>query len=406
VAYYFFLSYAHADDRGLLERFHNDLCDAVQERTALPRDEIGFRDLSNLHIGDVWPDELADALSSTRVFVAMCSPNYFASEYCRREWQYFTQIARERQKRTGKRGRQPASLLPITWIATDEVPEVVRDLQRTNAALGALYAKEGLSFLCRLSRCGDDYQEFVVRFAERIVAAGSAGQSPVATLRLDFDALANPFRAELSSSDPPARGPKHVHFVVVAAPRSVVGSIRRDTQFYGTSPFTWAPYQPDSSKQICIVAQQIASANDLTSTPLTAEDSLLGLLSWAREHNEIVVLIVDVWTTRLDPYRTVLTEYDQSTDATNAVMVPCNQNDPELVMNAPQLRVDLKEVLPNNHVRRDTIFHMSIPTVEAFQDALVTVLAEAQSRIFSVGPVARSGNLDIERPLLNEGTFT
>src|SRR5262245_8968775 len=109
---YFFLSYARVDGNGYLEKFYADLCEGVRSRTGYRIDDIGFRDESNLQLGVNWSTALVDALTSARVFVALCSPSYFASENCGKEWQTFIHLAEDR------RGSPTADLLPITWTPT------------------------------------------------------------------------------------------------------------------------------------------------------------------------------------------------------------------------------------------------------------------------------------------------
>ena len=178
--------------------------------------------------------------------------------------------------------------------------------------------------------------------------------------------------------------------------------MRRDTRFYGATPYAWTPYSPHSTQRLCVFAQSIASAKDLTSALSTAEQSILDLLDRAHEHNEIVVLLVDVWATRLEPYHHVLIEYDDRNVPTSAVMVPWNDADDELSESSAELEADLRRALRHNAVRRDTVFRPAIPTHEGFKVALEEVLAEAQSRVFSYGTVTRraGGTRVIERPLL------
>ncbi len=44
-----------------------------------------------LRLGDVWPDALREQLRRSKVLVAICSPHYFRSEWCKIEWDCFRQ---------------------------------------------------------------------------------------------------------------------------------------------------------------------------------------------------------------------------------------------------------------------------------------------------------------------------
>lgn len=418
---YFFLSYAQVDSDGYLDKFYSDLCEAVRARTGLGPRDIGFRDQSSLEIGTDWPTGLAEVLASTRVFVAVCSPSYFASDLCGREWQLFTEL---RKPAPSDSVGQAATLLPITWIPTATLPEVARRLQHFHEDLGEVYKREGVHFLSRLNRFRDDYQTFVTRLAERIVAAGEHPAPRPDLLVPDLESAPNAFLAETAArnagidrvalrptgSTLPEKahalatgGPRHVNFVVVAAPAHELAQLRRETHFYGPTPHDWAPYRPLSTQRICVFAQNIASTRDLTSALETAEQSIIELLVRARENNEVVVLIVDVWTTKLDPYYRVLTEYDERNAPTSAIMVPWNEADDEMHDRFDELRAALSRALPNNTARADPVFRSAIPTLEKFQEALEEVLAEVQSRIFHFGLVARraGGDRIVERPVLS-----
>ena len=429
---YFFLSYASADGDGYVDRFYRDLCEAVRARTGHPADDVGFRDRSGIAVGATWPHAISAALASARVLVAVCSPSYFASETCGKEWQLFTELTRRRAAAAG--GRTDA-LLPIVWIPTASPPEVARRIQHTHEGFGATYRREGLHFIARLHRYRDDYHMFVVRLAERIVeAAGDAPLPPPVSVP-DLTATRNafepspghppaPVRAAAGAATPPATarddrqpaaawhaygegpvtpgGPRHVTFVVVAAPSAEVAAVRRDLRAYGPGPFDWVPYRPASGQRIAVFAQNVASARDLTSALRSVEQPIAELLAQARRRNEIVVLLVDVWSTSLEPYRRLLADYDERNAPATAVLVPWNAADGETSERSDELRQALCHALPNNTARGDTVYRPSLPTIAAFREALEEVLAEAQARVFKLGAVTRhpGAGRAVERPLL------
>jgi FxsC-like protein len=426
---YFFLSYASVDGDPYMDTFFRDLRDAVRARTGLGPDDIAFRDRSNLQAGVHWPSALVDAVGMARVFVAMCSPSYFASTHCGKEWQYFTESSKHhRNDMTGA----PANLLPVTWIPSRTLPDVAHHIQHFHEEFGSIYKREGLQFLARLRRYRDDYELFVTRFAERIISVGDERPVPAPVQVPDLEDVSSAFHVGTASTGPavaagwsaspstsgrrrprvevgqalnPAQvpgGPRHVNFVMVAAPSHAVARIRRETQYYGPSAQDWAPYKPDSNQRICVFAQNIASTKDLTSALAPAESSIVELISRARRNNEVVVLIVDVWTARLDPYHEVLAEYDELNAPTSAVMIPWNSSDQEMASRAAELREGLHHAFPNNLARGDTVFRAAIPTEKHFQSALEEVLAEVQSRVFQLGSVSRraGGDRIVERPVL------
>jgi FxsC-like protein len=423
---FFFLSYANADGDGHMNAFYKDLCEAVRARTGLPQDEIGFRDQSAMALGVNWRTGLETALATTQVFIALCSPSYFASDMCGREWQMFSELAQRRQRqRSG--GSPLTSLLPIVWTPAATMPAVARRLQYVHEDLGNIYRDEGLHFLKRLRRYQDEYELFVVRLAERVVAAGRSNVSPVTMDVPQLADVSNPFVAEAAANTSgrvvvpssgrnadaprPAHpamgtvpgGPRHVHFVVVAPPTNEVGGLRRDAQFYGPTPLDWAPYRPQYPRRVCIFAQNVASTNDMTSALATGDTSIVGLVTQAKERNELVMLLVDVWATKLDPYHAVLLEYDNLNAPTSAVMVPWNETDEEIRERADELLDDLRLAFPNNVAREDEVFRTALATHETLQIAMEEALVLMQARITRLGTVLRraGGARTIERPVLS-----
>ena len=82
--------------------------------------------------GDVWSDELQGALRRSRVLVAICSPHYFASRYCRSEWRNFKE-------------RGPNLIIPVIYYGSNEliIPRV-----------------EGIQY--------DDFREFIEIYGDAV----------------------------------------------------------------------------------------------------------------------------------------------------------------------------------------------------------------------------------------------
>jgi hypothetical protein len=94
--YDFFVSYARADNAGgWITRFVEELL-AEHARFSGRRRLAPFFDKSDIRGLDDWQHRLHDALSKSRLFLAFISPNYFGSQWCRREWRAWidTEIAK------------------------------------------------------------------------------------------------------------------------------------------------------------------------------------------------------------------------------------------------------------------------------------------------------------------------
>lgn len=101
-AFKFFFSYAR-EDRGnsvlddplnpyrgtyFVDVLFDELRREVQERLGCPPNETGYRDL-NIQVGQVWPQELAEAACRSCVLVPLLTPNYLKSKDCGREFAVF-----------------------------------------------------------------------------------------------------------------------------------------------------------------------------------------------------------------------------------------------------------------------------------------------------------------------------
>jgi hypothetical protein len=60
-----------------------------------------------LRAGDPWPDELKNQLQHSKVMIAVCSPSYFASGWCKSEWETF-------------RVRAPKLIIPVLYSGADD----------------------------------------------------------------------------------------------------------------------------------------------------------------------------------------------------------------------------------------------------------------------------------------------
>ena len=78
-----FFSYAHGDDPEWIKGFCTSLHLALTERLGVP--VSSWQDKQNLRAGQNWQDEIVQAIRGTAAFVAVCSPSYFSSVWCRQE---------------------------------------------------------------------------------------------------------------------------------------------------------------------------------------------------------------------------------------------------------------------------------------------------------------------------------
>jgi hypothetical protein len=84
----FFVSYAHDDNKeGWITRFLDELMAEHAKFTPGRPALKPFFDKQDIRSLDDWQSRIFnEGLAKSRLFVAFISPNYFASEWCRREW--------------------------------------------------------------------------------------------------------------------------------------------------------------------------------------------------------------------------------------------------------------------------------------------------------------------------------
>lgn len=200
---YFFVSYVHDSgvEDGYVQRFHDDLGRDIRVHGG-PR-SAGFSDMQ-LRVGDRWSPMLVDAVSTCQVFVALCSPAYFASGPCGKEWALFAGRAGTPGARSGADGPRSAPLLPLVWVPMNPVPPVMRPYQFYEPALGPRYRERGLRDLIRLRQFEDDYKDFVTALARRMIALGSVPVPPDPR-RPEFDEIRSAFQPAAAHPRPAAQ---------------------------------------------------------------------------------------------------------------------------------------------------------------------------------------------------------
>ena len=408
---YFFLSYARGDDDDSVQRFFHDLSKEVRAHAGLAAgEEVGFFDVHSLEVGATWSPRLVEALSRCQSFIALVSPRYLLSEPCGREWSIFADRVRRYEREVGV---SPSVMLPLLWLPPQRLPEVVAALQYHNDILPEAYIRTGLRQMMRLQRNQDSYLELIAELARQIVHTASAHRVPRAASGVDFKDVPSAFHARVSGRaavpGEPGQTP-HVQFVVAAPARGDLASddlaaIDRDRQYYGPTSMDWAPYQPTLPVPIANYARTVAERRSFHSE-VADTAGLAERIGDARRTNQIVVLLVDVWSTMLRRYRQVLAECNQldqdAEEPVIAIMVPLNYDDHQAQNHRRQLTDSLRAIFFRRTVHGDDVmFRSSILTYQAFDADLQVVLEAARNRVFSSGTVHnRPSGQTVRRPIL------
>jgi FxsC-like protein len=215
----------------------------------------------------------------------------------------------------------------------------------------------------------------------------------------DFNAVPSAFH-ETPIAPPPVGTSQVVHFVVAATTRPEAETLRSDTRYYGARPQDWAPYRPGLDGALCEYARRVAARSRFQATVATI-DELDDRIQQARQHNQIVVLLVDAWSTKVARHQRKLSEYDQRNEPTTAVLIPWNHEDDETRLNV-ELAELVRQTFLNNTLRRDDVmFRPNVLSHEAFGADLPVVLEVARNRVFTRGTVyRRPPEPQAQRPIL------
>jgi FxsC-like protein len=163
--------------------------------------------------------------------------------------------------------------------------------------------------------------------------------------------------------------------------------VRTDLRFYGAHRQDWAPYRPALPIPLAAHTRTLL-AERLYALDVADLDGLDHCIDQARNNNDIVVLLVDAWITRLKGYQQVLAAFDKN-GPTAAVLVPANRDDTESAGHRKELSSSVSRTFRNSAARRDVMFRSAIDTPVGFDADLVAALEEARNRIFQQGLVFR-----------------
>ncbi|MGN9911626.1 FxsC protein [Phytohabitans sp. LJ34] len=389
----FFLSWAAGEDDLHVRQLFVDLRRAVSTLTGQPEPECGFSGGVPATL-EAWPAGMVPALAESDVFVALWSPRYALNEACGRQLWIF-------EERLRRQGREPGSgspaLIVLAWALADPMPQLA------SATLVPEYGgtRRGVRQLVKLRGLRERYETFVADVAREIVAAAADSPPVLASI----PALADTPSVSTMADDPTDQGlagTPHVHFAVAAASRDEMDKVREDVRFYGPSPEDWRPYLPALTVPLAHHAQSVA-AEALLQSDVGSLDDFLDRLEQARRDNQIVVLLVDWWATRLDTYRRMLAEIDRRGLGNTAVLVPANLADDETTRNRDDLGFALRRTFRDASRRRDPLFRSEIETPDRFDADLIRAIEEARNQVFRDGPVHHlpAGDYPGERPLLS-----
>jgi hypothetical protein len=289
----FLVSYARADTalhdyRKNLQEFVADLSFRVATSLAIPIDDVSFID-TDMDIGEVWTDSLADALMRCRVGVALYSPNYFARRWCGKEFQVLLD-----RRLPGSAG---TGIVPVRWARVSLAPpKCAADIQYVSGAFPPEYASLGMQQLAKLKSIHlAQYEQAMNALTDRIVAEAQAAPPSLRSLtQLDFDAIKSAWE-EAAAGDPQS----HKR-----------GSIAKTCfVFVSRDGWAWVPYEGDPP-QIGALAQKIAGELGVRYEEIPCDAALPQKLKEAYDNDVPTVLFADPESLLGDSFMQPMRHYD------------------------------------------------------------------------------------------------
>jgi FxsC-like protein len=437
VSYWFFCSYARSDrpddaeksdpsNKDYLRNFYDDLRREVslilpkswldkQQGISLPLEEsrtdrqIAFFDTESIQSGTVWEPEIEKALRTSRVMICLCSSAYVDSMYCGREFQVFWE-RREEYIRIHQPQKDLRVILPILWGPPPrDLPRVIASLQYNSEGYPPVYAREGLLQMMRINSYNDDYWLFVRQLARDIVDAGEQHPLPdLPKLRpmQKVDSAFHPAAGQDTRFNSQPASPNRTHFVFVAARSTELAGIKTEVERYTEQGgWYWRPYLPATEDSVGNLAQEVASRLKLRYHDLPLQD-LLDQLRRIEKNKEVVIILLDAWTMRIESYKNLMCDYDESNFLNCAVMVPWNTPDSDTTQHRPELENTLNKTLERTirKSKKSIYYQDSISSARDLRTKLSRTVAKIRmSLINEEAPKKKAEDAQIVQEALAKG---
>jgi FxsC-like protein len=396
MAFTCFVSYARPDrqDDPYLLKFVEQLRTDLSVKLRLSRTDALFFDTESLELGSEWNSRIRTALGTSKVLVSLCSPNYLGCEFCGREYQVFLQ--RREQSIAERADGEYDVIIPLLWIPPDvPLPRSIAQFQHSHGDMPDVYAVDGLRHMMKLKKYEDDYFEFIKVLVNRIEVAAKRNLKALDAVP-PMDEINNAFsdgkggsaaKVEAPARQPLQRGPKNSHVAYFAANKAEITSIRKTSEIYGDIGWDWSPYH----EKIGSIVQQVTGRGVFRYIEMNVSDDFDKRLEEAAANNEIVILIVDAWSTYIDRYKDALRPYDQRFLINVSVLVPWNPEDAETVAHRDQLIASLEELFPRKMLQPPVNHYWeSISSEDELRRTLEHVLNVTQMNILRLGTVWRT----------------
>ena len=403
----FFLSYSWKNRGRPLQRFFEDLAEAVRKLVGGAVEDIAFRDRVTMTAGTEWPAGLLEAMETSQVLVYLLSADYIQSAYCGKELRVFLERV-DLFQRTNP-GIKPHFIQPVIWapVLAPALPRGLGIIQPSDDAYSEDYSFKGLESLAK-RRDKTAYQSFVDTLAIRIVTAVQGPILPPLTRYKSLDEIPNAFLAEEPVARPPESenltpetetgvrcvyvAPKQAEVMELLKMRRVVPNgeerpLRTKADSYSpVGGWHWQPYNPPAPVKIGSLVQQLIT--DLPYHEILLEDEdqpegstdrALERLRTAAKRQQIILLIVDAWAAYLTKYKDLMLKLDEVAPINNtAILVPWNEADLDTKEVQQDIELQLRVLFKSKYLgaQPSPFFKPRVTNIDDFR-SLVRKVVEA-----------------------------
>jgi FxsC-like protein len=406
MSYLFFLSYAREDNKldGLVRKFYEDLCKDIAGKIAASPDDVGFFDGEEIEPGAIWDQKLAAALQQSSVFIAIYSPYYFQKKFCGKEWAVFSSRVNSYAKSLPQGADFPGLMFPVLWQKEDyvlpRIPAALGKVQYKYDAYGKAYAEQGLRTMLRNKKFKQQYDDFISVLADDLIEAAQAHKLPALPNLPPLDQVAESFPAQAAAPEPihapgqpqvAGANPRYVKFIFLAGRRQELQPFRASLDPYGESGGEWRPWLPEPRDEVDLLVQEVIQRERLISDgAIPLDNELEKRLREAEEGNKIVVILVDLWTLRLEDYRKHMRDVVDPKQFVNCVIVvPWNPQDAEAVNQRHTLEMLLQATFVNRTANDSPDLLTQIDSATKMKDRLAAMLQVTRSKIIKRAEVLR-----------------
>jgi FxsC-like protein len=403
MSYLFFLSYAREDNKsdGLVRKFYEDLCKDISGKIAASPNDVGFFDGAEIEPGALWDQKLASALQQSGVFLAIYSPYYFQKKFCGKEWAVFSSRVEAYAKSLPQAAEFPALMFPVLWQSENyvlqRIPAALGKIQYKYDAYGKAYAEQGLRTMLRNKKFRQQYDDFIPVLADLVIEASQKHKPPALLNLPPLDQVLETFPAQAAApssiQQPQDAGanPRYVKFIFLAGRRQELQPFRASLDPYGESGGEWRPWLPNPRDEVDLLVQDVIQRERLISEgPIPLDNELEKRLEEAENGNKIVVIVVDLWTLRLENYRKLMRDVVDPKQLVNCVIVvPWNPQDAEAVNQRQKLEALLQSTFVRRTANDSPDLLTQIDSATKMKDELARKLQYTKSKIIRRAEVLR-----------------